>query len=217
MTHDLFSFEPPPSPKYLSLAEGAILLRGRAKATATALINTITTISEGAPFRHMITNNGFSMSVAMTNCGQKGWVSDKNGYHYTKIDPITGKAWPPMPDYFFNLAQAMALEAGYQNFYPNSCLINQYRPKSRLSLHQDKDEGDTSQPIVSISLGLPALFQFGGPTRKSPYRSYCLHHGDVVVWGGSSRLFFHGIRPLQDGLHPLLGAQRLNLTFRFVS
>jgi alkylated DNA repair protein (DNA oxidative demethylase) len=154
------------------------------------------------------------MSVAMTTCGDVGWVTDRKGYRYSPVDPTTDRPWPPMPDAFRTLAAEAATEAGYPGFDPDSCLINRYEPGTRLSLHQDQDEEDMRQPIVSVSLGLPATFLFGGPKRGDPTTKYPLSHGDIAVWGGPSRLFFHGVASLKDGRHPLLGRKRINLTFR---
>jgi len=196
------------------MAEGATLLRGQALDKASELIEAIERIAAQAPFRHLITPGGYRMSVAMTNCGQSGWVSDRRGYRYQATDPHSGQPWPPMPECFTQLAVAAAAAAGYEDFRPAACLINRYVPGARLSLHQDKDEGDLSHPIVSVSLGLPATFQFGGLQRSDKTRKYLLQHGDVAVWGGPARLCYHGILPLKDGHHPLLGRQRLNLTFR---
>jgi len=196
------------------MAEGATLLRGQALDKASELIEAIERIAAQAPFRHLITPGGYRMSVAMTNCGQSGWVSDRRGYRYQATDPHSGTPWPPMPECFTQLAVAAAAAAGYEDFRPAACLINRYVPGARLSLHQDKEEGDLTHPIVSVSLGLPATFQFGGLQRSDKPRKYLLQHGDVAVWGGPARLCYHGILPLKDGHHPLLGRQRLNLTFR---
>ena len=167
-----------------------------------------------APFRHMFTPGGYQMSVAMTNCGELGWVTDRKGYRYDAIDPVSQKPWPAMPPVFLELAGQAAAEAGFVDFRPDACLINRYDAGARMSLHQDRDEQDFGAPIVSVSLGLPAIFLFGGPKRSDKPQRYRLSHGDVVVWGGPSRLFFHGIAPLADGEHTLLGRQRINLTFR---
>lgn len=196
------------------MAAGAVLLRGRALALEETLLTDIAVIVAAAPFRHMVTPGGFTMSVAMTNCGSAGWVTDATGYRYDTRDPLTGSPWPPMPASFQRLAAEAAGEAGYGGFAPDACLINRYEPGARLSLHQDRNERDFGQPIVSVSLGLPATFQFGGARRNSPVRSYALRHGDVAVWGGPSRLFFHGVSALKDGEHPRLGRKRINLTFR---
>jgi DNA oxidative demethylase len=197
-----------------TIAEGAILLRGFALADAPQILEELKKISEHAPPRHMITPGGHSMSVAMTNCGTSGWTTDRRGYRYATIDPETNRPWPPMPNIFSELAVRSAAAAGYQNFDPDSCLINFYEPKSKMSLHQDKNEQDYSQPIVSVSLGLPATFLFGGMERSSPTRKIRLEHGDVAVWGGISRLVYHGIAPLKPGNHPEAGSWRINLTFR---
>ncbi|MBA8838737.1 DNA oxidative demethylase AlkB [Ochrobactrum sp. RH2CCR150] len=196
------------------LAPGAVLMHGFALADEDAILKSVADVSTAAPFRHMVTPGGYRMSVAMTNCGQAGWVTDKSGYRYSAEDPETGKPWPAMPEAFRNLAENAARQAGYDNFSPDACLINRYEPGAKLSLHQDKDERDFTNPIVSVSLGLPATFQFGGLKRNDPITKYPLHHGDVVVWGGPSRLFHHGILALKDGEHDKVGRVRLNLTFR---
>lgn len=196
------------------LPRGAVLLREFALPVFAGLDRDISTIVKAAPFRHMKTPGGHTMSVAMTNCGEFGWVSDKSGYHYVPNDPLTKKPWPQMPEAFLSLALAAAATAGYPFFSPDACLVNQYLAGTKLSLHQDKDETDFAHPIVSVSLGLSAIFQFGGKTRRDPIQTIQMNHTDVFVWGGPSRLNFHGIRPIKDGLHASLGAQRINLTFR---
>lgn len=197
-----------------TMAPGALLLRGYALPRETDLLAAIEAVAAEAPFRHMMTPGGYTMSVAMTTCGSAGWVTDRKGYRYSPTDPVSGKPWPPMPASFRALAREAAEEAGYAGFEPDSCLINRYEPGNKLSLHQDQDEQDYSQPIVSVSLGLPATFLFGGPKRGDPTTKYPLQHGDIAVWGGPSRLFFHGVATLKDGDHPRLGRKRINLTFR---
>lgn len=196
------------------LAEDAALLRGFAAARDTMLLAAIDSIAATAPFRRMITPGGFEMSVAMTNCGTAGWVTDRKGYRYATHDPDSGKPWPRLPKEFLDLAEAAAREAGYPGFVPDACLVNHYEPGARLSLHQDRDEADYGHPIVSVSLGLPATFQFGGLKRNDPVKKVALRHGDVVVWGGASRLFHHGVLTLKDGEHPLTGHRRFNITMR---
>jgi len=196
------------------MAEGAVLLRGFARPVEAELLAALHEIEVQAPFRRMFTPGGHQMSVAMTNCGEAGWVTDRAGYRYDGTDPESGKAWPPMPATFRELAEGAAREAGFAGFAPDACLINRYEPGARMSLHQDRDETDFAAPIVSVSLGLPAIFLFGGMKRSDKPQRYRLEHGDVVVWGGPSRLFFHGVAPLADGEHALLGRQRINLTFR---
>jgi DNA oxidative demethylase len=196
------------------LAEGAVLLRRFARAFAHDLLPALHTVAEQAPFRHMQTPGGYQMSVAMTNCGAVGWVTDRSGYRYDSVDPQTGQAWPAMPDVFLLLARQAAERAGFAQFAPDACLINRYEPGARMSLHQDRDERDLAAPIVSVSLGLPAIFLFGGARRADKPQRHRLQHGDVVVWGGPSRLHFHGVAPLADGEHVALGRRRINLTFR---
>jgi DNA oxidative demethylase len=196
------------------LAEGAVLMRGLALPHTKELIAALKVVTRQAPFRHMITHGGFTMSVAMTNCGSAGWITDRTGYRYDPVDPETGEKWPTMPSSFLELARKAAQEAGYPEFMPDACLINRYEPGARLSLHQDKNERDFKHPIVSVSLGLPATFQFGGLKREDPVRKYPVHHGDVAVWGGVSRLRFHGVLTLKDGEHPVMGGERINLTLR---
>jgi alkylated DNA repair protein (DNA oxidative demethylase) len=212
-TRNLFDHASPDT-RHERLAPGAWLLRGFALERVTALIPAIEHINAAAPFRHLVTPGGFRMSVAMTNCGSLGWVSDRRGYRYDACDPLSGRPWPPMPPAFLELAGAAAQAGGFSGFTPDACLINRYDPGARLTLHQDKDERDLSAPIVSVSLGLPAIFLFGGDSRKDKQRRVPLQHGDVVVWGGPARLHHHGVLALKDGCHDLLGSQRLNLTFR---
>lgn len=211
---DLFEKLEPTEPVSEMLAEGAMLLRGEALAFDGELLAAVEDITGRSPFRHLVTPSGYPMSVAMTNCGAVGWVSDRTGYRYDPEDPLHGRAWPPMPDCFRALAAQAAARAGYPNFAPDACLVNRYVPGARLTLHQDRNERDFASPIVSVSLGLPATFQFGGLKRNDPVKRYALRHGDVAVWGGPSRLRFHGVSELKAGDHPLLGAVRINLTFR---
>jgi DNA oxidative demethylase len=201
-------------PSREEMAEGAVLLRGFAKAIESRLMADLRDIVAQAPFRQMVTPGGHRMSVAMTNCGSAGWVTDRTGYRYDAHDPDTGNPWPAMPPSFIELASQAAAEAGFKAFSPDACLINRYQPGAKMSLHQDKDERDFGAPIVSVSLGLPATFLFGGLKRSDKARRFRLEHGDVVVWGGPARLVFHGVAPLADGEHQLLRRQRINLTFR---
>jgi alkylated DNA repair protein (DNA oxidative demethylase) len=203
-------------PSREAMAEGAVLLRGFARPFEAELLSALRAIVKQAPFRHLITPGGHRMSVAMTNCGSVGWVSDNTGYRYDAIDPESGQPWPAMPTVLRRLAADAADDAGFKDFAPEACLINRYVPGAKLSLHQDKDELDFGAPIVSVSLGLSAIFLFGGPKRAEKPRRYRLEHGDVVVWGGPSRLFFHGVAPLVEGEHAVMGRQRINLTFRKV-
>ena len=196
------------------MADGAVLLRGFAKRFESELIAALREIVAEAPFRHMSTPGGHQMSVAMTNCGSAGWVTDRTGYRYDPRDPDSGAPWPAMPDVFLALARDAADEAGFAGFVPDACLINCYAPGTRLSLHQDKDERDHGHPVVSVSLGLPATFQFGGLKRNDRPLKVPLRHGDVVVWGGPARLVYHGVLALKEGEHPALGRRRFNLTFR---
>ena len=208
---DLFALEP-----RQELRDGAVLLRGRALAIDAALLAAVEAIAMQSPFRRMVTPGGLQMSVAMTNCGRVGWVTDRTGYRYSPDDPETGRPWPAMPSILRELADRAAERAGFAKFAPDVCLINRYVPGAKMSLHQDKDELDFGAPIVSVSLGLPAIFMFGGLKRSDKPRRFRLEHGDIAVWGGPSRLFFHGVAPLADGDHPVMGPQRLNLTFRKV-
>jgi len=196
------------------LAEGAFLLRGFALEVEKELRSALETIAAKAPFRHMITPGGYRMSVAMTNCGDFGWITDRRGYRYDALDPDSGRPWPAMPRAFADLADGAAAAGGYRGFVPDACLINRYEPGARLTLHQDRNEKDFKAPIVSVSLGLPAVFLFGGNERGHRPRRVPICHGDVAVWGGPSRLAFHGIAPLKDGEHPAMGRQRINLTLR---
>jgi DNA oxidative demethylase len=196
------------------LAPGAWALHGFAFDQGEALLREMERIAARAPFRHLVTPGGKTMSVAMTNCGAVGWFSDRRGYRYVEIDPETGKPWPAMPAAFAQLASDAAREAGFADYAPDVCLINRYEPGARLTLHRDHDERDRRAPIVSVSLGLPATFLFGGLARKDPQRRLPLVHGDVVVWGGPARMRYHGVLPIRDDEHPLTGTTRCNLTFR---
>lgn len=214
MTFDLFDDLPPETPHTEPLAAGAVILRAFAHAAAPALLEAVARITASAPWRHLVTPGGQRMSVAMTNCGSFGWVSDARGYRYEPADPLSGQPWPAMPEPFRTLAAEAAQAAGFAGFAPDACLVNRYLPGTRLSLHQDRDERDLGAPIVSVSLGLPATFLFGGLQRTDRTARVRLAHGDVVVWGGPSRLAYHGVAPLADGDHPLCGHERINLTFR---
>jgi alkylated DNA repair protein (DNA oxidative demethylase) len=214
LTADLFASLPDIRPSREPIAEGAVLLRGFAKPNEAELIAALREIADQAPFRHMSTPGGHQMSVAMTNCGNAGWVTDRSGYRYDGVDPQSKKPWPPMPQLFRQLAADAAAEVGFCDFAPDACLINRYEPGAKMSLHQDRDEHDFGAPIVSVSLGLPAIFLFGGLKRADKTQRYRLTHGDIVVWGGPARLAFHGVAPLADGDHALMGRQRINLTFR---
>ena len=211
-TLDLFAADPHTS--HVFLAPGAWVLHGFALPGAAQLMSEIESITARAPFRHQKTPGGLRMSVGMTNCGSLGWVSDAQGYRYESADPKTGRRWPALPRAFLELASRAAMAAGYPGFVPDACLINRYVPGARLTLHQDRDERDLSAPIVSVSLGLPATFLFGGNARADHQRRVPLSHGDVVIWGGAARLRHHGVLPLKDGHHERLGVQRINLTFR---
>ncbi|MGP1615555.1 MAG: DNA oxidative demethylase AlkB [Pollutimonas bauzanensis] len=197
-----------------SLGEQACVLRGYALPYLAQLLPALDAIQEAAPFRNMTTPGGYVMSVALTNCGALGWTTDRHGYRYTGRDPQSGRPWPAMPEVLSRLASEAAAEAGFSRFEPDACLINRYLPGSRLSLHQDKNEKDAAAPIVSVSLGIPAVFLFGGHERADRPRRVPLFHGDVAVWGGVDRMRYHGIMPLKEERHPVLGAQRINITLR---
>jgi DNA oxidative demethylase len=216
LTADFFDSVPDVRPSQEVMAERAVLLRGLVVPLEAELISVLRDILAQAPFRHMVTPGGHQMSVAMTNCGSAGWVTDRTGYRYDRNDPDTGRPWPAMPPLLLDLARRAAERAGFRDFSPEVCLINRYVPGARMSLHQDRDELDFDAPIVSVSLGLPAIFLFGGLKRIDKTRRFRLEHGDIAVWGGPARLVFHGIAPLADGEHPLMGRQRINLTFRKV-
>lgn len=212
MTLDLFTPTEPGACEVLGAQ--AFVLRGFASGIVDELLPAIAQIASVAPFRHMVTRRGFTLSVALTNCGALGWTSDQRGYRYRPDDPETGQPWPAMPPVFLQLAGDAAKAAGFTDFIPDSCLINRYLPGTQLSLHQDKNERDFSAPIVSVSLGMMATFLFGGHERTDKTVKVPLYHGDVVVWGGEDRLRYHGVMPLKDNPHPLLGHQRINFTFR---
>jgi alkylated DNA repair protein (DNA oxidative demethylase) len=211
----LFDNDPAPQSNE-PLEEGAVLLRGFAATEAPVLVREAEQISRTAPFRHLVVPGGKTMSVGMTNCGRVGWVSDRTGYRYDPIDPLTETPWPPIPASFLDLAIRAAAAGGFPDYDPDACLINRYLAGAKLGLHQDRDEKDAWAPIVSVSLGLPAVFLWGGKRRSDPVRRLRVESGDVVVWGGPARFVYHGVAPLKDGEHPLTGHQRINLTFRKV-
>jgi alkylated DNA repair protein (DNA oxidative demethylase) len=214
MMWDLFAGQAAAGAARETLCPGAMVLRGFALPFESALFAALRRVERRAPFRHMYTPGGLRMSVAMTNCGAFGWVTDRAGYRYEARDPDSGRPWPRMPAVFLELAAGAAANAGFDGFRPDACLVNRYAPGARVSLHQDRDERDFSAPIVSVSLGLPAVFLFGGPERRDRPLRVPLAHGDVVVWGGPARLRFHGVLPPEEGEHPLAGRYRLNLTLR---
>jgi alkylated DNA repair protein (DNA oxidative demethylase) len=214
MNYDLFEADQPSVRTREQLDPGAFVLRGFALDYVAEILPALEEILRAAPFRHMVTPGGFRMSVALTNCGALGWSSDRRGYRYSPIDPDSGRPWPAMPAVLARLAEAAAAQAGFPGFAPDACLINRYQPGARLSLHQDRNERDMDAPIVSVSLGIAAMFQFGGHERTDKTRRVPLFHGDVAVWGGPDRLRYHGVLPLRDGHHPLLGGQRINITLR---
>ena len=214
MTPDLFDHDD--APRDEPLADGAAWLQGFALPHVEALLAGIDEVAAAAPLRHMITPGGHRMSVAMTNCGALGWTSTSAGYRYAPADPQTDRSWPAMPDAFLALARTAAARVGFDDYAPDCCLVNRYAPGAKLSLHIDRDEEDPVSPIVSVSLGLPATFLWGGFTRSEPTRRLGLRHGDVVVWGGPSRMRYHGVLPLAEGEHPRTGPARYNLTFRVV-
>lgn len=214
MTGDLFTRVSDEKCVDEPLDAGATVLRGFALTRERELLQALQTIVAQAPFRHQVTPGGLRMSVGMTNAGALGWVSDRRGYRYDPIDPVSGNPWPPMPAEFTQLAVEAAAAASFPHFAPDACLINRYEPGNRLSLHQDRDERDMTQPIVSVSLGIPAVFLFGGLQRSDKVRRVPLGHGDIVVWGGPTRLHYHGVLPVKPNQHTVLGACRINLTFR---
>jgi DNA oxidative demethylase len=214
VTADLFACLPEACASREEMADRAVLMRGFVGESEAELVAALREIVAAAPFRRMYTPGGHQMSVAMTNCGSAGWVTDRSGYRYVPDDPETGKPWPAMPPVLRALADRAADNAGFSGFAPDVCLINRYVPGAKMSLHQDMDELDFGAPIVSVSLGLSAIFMFGGLKRSDKPRRFSLQHGDVAVWGGPSRLFYHGVAPLAEGNHPMMGPQRLNLTFR---
>nr|WP_150278693.1 DNA oxidative demethylase AlkB [Halopseudomonas salina] len=213
-TPDLFASAPATREP---IADGAWLLRGFVLDRADQLLDTIQRVAAQAPFRHQVTPGGHTMSAAMSSCGTWGWVTDRHGYRYSARDPLTDQPWPAMPELLQQLAVSAAAAGGYEGFEPDACLINRYETGAKMGLHQDKDEDDMDAPIVSVSLGAPIRFLFGGLARTDKAAGWKLEHGDVVVWGGASRLFFHGVAPLgKRAEHPMTGAVRYNLTFRKV-
>jgi alkylated DNA repair protein (DNA oxidative demethylase) len=214
-TFDLFADnEPVQQPRTEQIGEQSWVLRGFALPRVEQLLTALEAILAVAPLRHMVTPGGFSMSVGTSSCGQLGWITDRSGYRYSSVDPLSGLPWPSMPAMFADLAHEAAERAGFKDFHADSCLINQYVPGAKMSLHQDKDEKGYAAPIVSLSLGLPAMFLFGGFERSDKSQRIPLLHGDMVVWGGVDRLRYHGVLPIKPGRHSRLGERRINITFR---
>lgn len=213
-TFDLFADDTPQPPATEQIGPQSFVYRGFALRWVERLLPALDAVLTRAPFRNMVTPGGYTMSVALSSCGTFGWTTDRNGYLYARIDPQTGQSWPEMPAVFLELAQAAAAAAGFEGFVPDACLINRYIPGAKLSLHQDKDERDYQWPVVSVSLGIPAMFLFGGHARSDATQRVPLFHGDVVVWGGEDRLRYHGVMPIKQAEHPQLGEQRINFTFR---
>lgn len=211
MSLPLFETEPLP-PEVID--DGVVLLRGFAAEQAQRWVDAVQSIQAQAGFRLMQVPGGKTMSVAISNCGDWGWVSDLQGYRYSATDPLSGSPWPAMPAFLQQQAAGAAAQAGYGGFAPDACLINRYRIGAKMGLHRDQDEADFAAPIVSVSLGLPCTFLWGGLTRLQPVRRLVLTHGDVLVFGGASRLVYHGVQTLKSGWHELLGHERWNLTFR---
>jgi len=213
-TFDLFADEAAQPPATEQVGPQSWVLRGFALPLMARLLPALEAVLNQAPFRHMVTPGGYTMSVALTSCGQYGWTTDRSGYKYSPVDPATGQPWPDMPEVFRELARAAAEAGGFPGFEPDACLINRYIPGAKMSLHQDKDERDHGWPVVSVSLGIPAMFLFGGHARSDGTQRVPLFHGDVVVWGGEDRLRYHGVMPIRQAEHPQLGEQRINFTFR---
>ena len=215
MTFDLFGEDDLQQPARIEhIGAQAFVLRGFALPWVEALLSALEGVLQQSPFRHMQTPGGFTMSARLSSCGDLGWTSDGHGYRYSPVDPVSATPWPHMPEAFFDIAAGAASAAGFAGFVPDAGLINTYSPGAKMSLHQDKNERSYDAPIVSISLGLPAIFQFGGFQRSDPAQRISLFHGDVVVWGGVDRLRFHGVLPIKPGNHPELGEQRINITLR---
>ena len=217
-TADLFADEALQQPAGREqIGEQSYVLRGYALPWIERLLPELRGVLAQSPFRHMLTPGGFTMSAALSSCGDLGWMTDTSGYRYTPLDPRSQQPWPVMPQVLRELAVLAAADAGFVDFAPDACLINRYVPGAKMSLHQDKNERRYSEPVVSVSLGLPAIFLFGGHERSGKTQKVSLFHGDVVVWGGVDRLRFHGVMPIKDGVHPIMGPQRINLTFRTAS
>ena len=215
MSLDLFAEQDLQQPARVErISDQAFVLRGFALPRIKELLAALDTVLLQSPLRQMQTPGGFTMSARLSSCGDLGWTTDRDGYRYSPVDPLSARPWPAMPGVFLTLAEAAASTAGFKDFVPDACLINAYAPGAKMSLHQDKNERSFSAPIVSISLGLPAVFQFGGRERSDPTQRISLFHGDIVVWGGVDRLRFHGVMPIKPGYHSLLGEQRINITLR---
>ena len=195
--------------------DGVAYRPGHFDAEAQArLVEAVAEVIARAPlFVPRMPRTGRPFSVAMTNCGPLGWVSDEAGYRYQPAHPETGEAWPPIPAVLLQLWRAVGAPA-----QPEACLVNRYHDRARLGLHQDRDEVDREAPVVSVSLGDTAVFRIGGTRRKDPTRSLKLASGDVLVFGGPARLVYHGVDRILPGSSRLLpGGGRINLTLRRVN
>ncbi|THJ30850.1 DNA oxidative demethylase AlkB [Lampropedia aestuarii] len=214
MTASFDLFADSPEEQRVALGPQAVVLRQKASPLAAELVARIEDVLQHSPLYQMATPGGKPLSVRTTSCGTHGWSSDPTGYSYVRHHPLTDQAWPEIPAAWSALATEAAQEAGFAQFAPDTCLINQYGLDSKMALHQDRSEQDLRQPVVSISLGMSALFLWGGMQRSDKPAHVLLHHGDMVVWGGVDRLRFHGIKHLTGAPHPQLGAMRYNLTLR---
>jgi len=201
-------------PLHTAIGEQALLFHQFLSQTDEALLSDVRAVLKQSPLRHLHTPSGHKMSVKSSNCGHYGWLTDEHGYRYQSIDPVTKKPWPQMPDSISIQAIEVARLAGFENFKPDSCLINVYMPGAKMGLHQDKDEADFTKPIVSFSFGLSMNFLWGGFKRSDKYQKVILQHADALVWGGKDRLRYHGVQQLKEGVHPITGRCRVNLTIR---
>ena len=209
MQNDLFSTI---APEIEELFPGVFLFRSYVN--EQDFMEAVISTTKKIPFRHMITPGGKKINVSGTSMGDCGWYSDRRGYRYERIDPITGNNWPKIPKNISSVVSNAAKKVGFGGFIPDSCFINCYKPGVALTAHIDQDEVDFSQPIVSVSLGVSAIFQIFGEKRNGKVINIPLHSGDLLIFGGTARKFYHGVKKLKDQTHPLTNNLRINLTFR---
>jgi len=200
-------------PTHEEIFPGATLMRGLAQAQDGEFLEAMQGVLSAAPLHHATTPTGLPMGVMVSDCG----TPEAFRRRWDPANPAVRQMWPPMPRALLDFSLRCAVRAGFPLFRPDTCHVNRYQAGTKLGLHQDRHECDMSQPIVSVSFGLECVFLLGGLERTDSPKRILLEHGDVIVWGGPSRMRFHGVQPLKPGHHPLTGPYRYNLTFRKVA
>jgi len=200
-------------PTHEEIFPGAVLMRSLALPQDNEFFTAAEAIIAARPLHHTTTPSGLPMGVMVTDCGDSRAFANR----WDTANPERMRLWPPMPPLLRDFAIRCAVRSGFPQFRPDACHINRYQAGTKLGLHQDRHECDWTQPIVSLSFGLECIFLLGGLQRTDKPRRILLEHGDVIVWGGPSRMRFHGVQPLKPGHHPLTGPYRYNLTFRKIA